>query len=70
MSDPNQSLEAADNTGNPGLSEQDPSEAVKQIDNPDGEPEAEGKEETEQPLYGDRNPNWTEKDVPPRRTDS
>lgn len=45
-------------------------EAVKQVANSDNEPEAEVKEKTELPLYGDRNPNWGEKDLPPRRSGS
>ena len=68
MSDPKNSPEAADNKENPGQTEKAPSqEDVQQVDKLASEPEAKVQEETEQPLYGDRNPNWGEKDLPPRR---
>jgi hypothetical protein len=67
MSDPKTSLDPSENRGNEKDSSQ---EDVQQVANPVSEPEADVEAETEQPLYRDRNPNWTEKDLPPRRSGS
>lgn len=56
--------------GTPNGSDQDLSgqEAVSQADKEaslEGTSEAEASDRSSQPQYGDRNPNWTDRELPP-----
>jgi len=67
MSEQKQTSASSGNQGPPNGTEKDPDQDEgKQVADLASEPEAKVEEETEQTLYEDRNPNWTEKDLPRR----